>query len=123
MRKKIKIFSIILIAVMLLCTITTTFVYAQDVLPNVNAFEPPNEAVPQNVTDMIGTIAAIIQVIGVVLSVIVLLLLGVKYMTGSVEERAEYKKSMIPFLIGTILITATGTIVKLINDLTSQAIG
>lgn len=123
MKKTVKIFGIILIALILLCTVTTTFAYAQNALPSVNEYEPKNEDVPQNVTDMIGTIATIIQIIGVVLSVIVLLLLGAKYMVGSVEEKADYKKAMLPFLIGTILITATGTIVKIINDLTSQVIG
>ena len=58
-----------------------------------------------------------------ILSIIVIGLLGIKYMTGSVEEKADYKKSMIPFLIGTVLIVAVGTIIRIVNDLTSQAIG
>ena len=117
MKKIVKIYSIILIILILLCTISTTFVYAQNALPNANEYEPGNESVPNNVTDMVGTIATIIQVIGVALSVIVLVMLGIKYMIGSVEEKA-----MIPFLIGTVLITATSTIVRIIADLTSQAI-
>ena len=50
------------------------------------------------------------------------MVIGVKYILGSVEEKADYKKAMIPFLIGTVLITATSTIVRIIADLTSQAI-
>ena len=42
-------------------------------------------------------------------SVITLVVLGIKYMVGSIEERAEYKKSMIPYLIGAFLI---GTILQ-----------
>lgn len=122
MRKTIKIFSIIIIVLSILCTITTTFVYAQDLLPDPGKYAPPDESAPQNVTNMIGTIATIIQAIGVVLSVIVIVLLGIKYMLGSVEERADYKKAMLPFLVGAVLITATSTIVKIINDLTSQTI-
>lgn len=122
MKKIVKIYCIILIILILLCTISTTFVYAQNALPNANEYEPGNESVPNNVTDMVGTIATIIQVIGVALSVIVLVILGIKYMIGSIEEKADYKKAMIPFLIGTVLITATSTIVRIIADLTSQAI-
>ena len=43
-------------------------------------------------------------------------------MVGSAESKAEYKKTMIPYLIGTVLIAATGTIVRLINDLTQNVI-
>ena len=43
-------------------------------------------------------IVGILQTVGVVLSVIVLVVLGIKYMMGSAEEKAEYKKTMIPYL-------------------------
>ncbi len=52
-----------------------------------------------------------IQAIGSILSVAILVILGIKYMMGSAEERAEYKKSMIPYLIGAILLFATPQIV------------
>lgn len=34
------------------------------------------------------------------------MILGIKYMMGSAEERANYKRSMIPFVIGAILLFA-----------------
>ena len=71
---------------------------------------------------MISMITTIIQTIGVILSVVILLMIGIKYMIGSVEERADYKKTMIPFLVGCVMIFATSTIVKLIANLTSQAV-
>ena len=52
-----------------------------------------------------------IQAIGTITSVVILVILGIKYMLGSAEERAEYKKSMIPYLIGAILLFATPKIV------------
>ena len=74
-------------------------------------------------TNVINAIITVIQTIGIILSVIVIGILGVKYMTGSVEERADYKKSLIPYLIGTVLLTTVATVVRIINDLTTQAIG
>lgn len=41
-----------------------------------------------------------------VLAVIILIVLGIKYMMGSAEEKAEYKKTMIPYLIGAVLLFA-----------------
>ena len=34
------------------------------------------------------------------------MVLGVRYMMGSAEEKAEYKKVMIPYLIGAVLLFA-----------------
>ena len=122
MEKVIKKASIILIILALLCTILSTFTYAQSGLPDIGGYEPGNENVPTTVTNVIGMIAGIIQTIGIVLSVAILIALGIKYMVGSAESKAEYKKTMIPYLIGTVLIAATGTIVRLINDLTQNVI-
>lgn len=49
-------------------------------------------------------IIGVLQAIGIVLSVIILIILGIKYMMGSAEEKAEYKKTMIPYLVGAVFI-------------------
>lgn len=59
-------------------------------------------------------IMGVIQVAGVVIAVIVLMILGIKYMMGSAEEKAEYKKTMIPYLVGAILIFAATTIANVV---------
>lgn len=61
-----------------------------------------------------------IQVVGVVVAVVGLIALGVKYMFGSVEERADYKKTMIPYLIGCIFIFSISTIINLIYTITTE---
>ena len=38
-------------------------------------------------------------------------------MVGSVEERAEYKKSMIPYLVGAVLLFAGSVVVSIIANL------
>lgn len=58
-----------------------------------------------NVVDIITTI-------GIIVAVVVLLVLGIKYMMGSAAEKAEYKKTMIPYLIGAVLIFGAAAIAK-----------
>lgn len=123
MKRKVKIFSIIMLIIITLSSFMATISYADLINPNDYNPNNSNDEVPEKFTNMVGIIATTIQTIGVILSVIVIGLLGIKYMTGSVEEKADYKKSMIPFLIGTVLIVAVGTIIRIVNDLTSQAIG
>ena len=58
----------------------------------------------------------IVQTAGVVIAVIVLMVLGIKYMMGSAEEKAEYKKTMIPYIVGAILIFAATTIANVVYN-------
>ena len=51
-----------------------------------------------------------VQAIGSIVSVLVLVILGIKYMMGSAEEKAEYKKTLVPYIIGAGLVFAASTI-------------
>ena len=65
--------------------------------------------------DVVGQkIVAVLQTVGVVLSVVVLIILGIKYMMGSAEEKADYKKSMIPYIVGAALIFAASAFAQVI---------
>lgn len=62
------------------------------------------------VNEIAGMIVGIIRIIGTVLSIAILVVIGIKYMMGSVEERADYKETLKPYLIGVFLLF-TGTLV------------
>ena len=123
MKKRVRSFSIVILIIITISSLMATISYA-DII-NTNDYNPNSstEEPPEKLTNIVGIIATTIQTIGVILSVIVIGLLGIKYMTGSVEEKADYKKSMIPFLVGTVMLVAIGTILRLINSLTTQAVG
>ena len=59
-----------------------------------------------------ANVVDIITTIGIIVAVVVLLVLGIKYMMGSAAEKAEYKKTMIPYLIGAVLIFGAAAIAK-----------
>ena len=61
-----------------------------------------------------NSIISILQTVGVVLSVVVLMIIGIKYMMGSAEEKADYKKSMIPYLVGAVLIFAASALAQVV---------
>lgn len=64
-----------------------------------------------------ASIVTIMQTVGIVVAVVILLVLGIKYMMGSAEEKAEYKKTMLPYIVGAILIFASTTIVNIVYQL------
>lgn len=59
-------------------------------------------------------IMGIIKAVGIILSVAIVSVLGIKYMIGSSEERAGYKKSMLPYLIGAIMLFAASNLVEVV---------
>ena len=55
----------------------------------------------QNTSTMIYNI---LLIIGMCIAVIVAAILGIKFMIGSVEEKAQVKDALIPFVIGCIVV-------------------
>ena len=124
MKKQVKVLSIMLIVLTVLCSLST--IVLADVASDLTTIGKGNSsAKTEGVVNLGATIVTIMQTVGVVVAVVVLLILGIKYMMGSAEEKAEYKKTMIPYLVGAILIFASTTIVSVVynvaNGLNSTA--
>ncbi|MCI8470626.1 MAG: TrbC/VirB2 family protein [Clostridia bacterium] len=64
-----------------------------------------------------NNIVSVVLTIGTVVSVVMLIVLGIKYMMGSVSEKAEYKKTLMPYVIGASLVFAASSIAQLIYSL------
>ena len=98
---------------MLLATIAST-VYAADAGATLDKINGQSNLKDEELVSIGNKVVNIIQVVGIVIAVIVLLIIGIKYMMGSASEKAEYKKTMIPYIVGAILIFAGTSIVKVI---------
>lgn len=64
-----------------------------------------------------NSIIKVLSTMGAIISVVMLIVLGIKYMLGSLEERAEYKKTMMPYVIGALLVFAASIIAQIIYDI------
>ncbi len=67
-------------------------------------------------TAIIRTITGTISLIASAVSVIVLIIMGIKYMVGSAEEKANYKSRMIPYVIGAVFVFGITSILNLVLD-------
>lgn len=67
-----------------------------------------------DVKDIGGQIVGIIQITGTIVSVATLMIIGIKYVLGSAEERATYKKSLLPYFIGAVLIFGAVNLTQII---------
>lgn len=81
----------------------------------------PDVSGDETLSEKIGAILGAIQVIGVLVSVIVLMVIGIKYMVGSAEEKAINKKAMIPYLVGAFMVFSVTTLPNFIYQVTESA--
>ena len=110
MKKSTKIISAILMVMMVLSVATTVFA---DFDPK--GMDGKSGGVnTQKITDFGQNAVKIVTTVGMIASVVVLVVLGIKYMLGSAEEKAEYKKTMLPYVIGAVLVFAASSIASIV---------
>lgn len=91
--------------IVMVMTIASNFIYAAPM----NPADLEGDSTFTGSTDIVNmgqSVIGLVQLVGTILSVVILVIIGIKYMMGSTEEKAEYKKTMIPYIVGAIVIFA-----------------
>ena len=94
------------------------YTYAEEF--NVDVYKPNTTKIDQKgeskIQDVGQSIVGAVRILGSFMSVFALIIIGIKYMTGSIEEKAEYKKTLLPYFIGCIMVFGIINIVSFIYD-------
>lgn len=120
MKKLAKISSVILIVAIFTLMFSNTIVLGSNAVTVINQLNPNYNEDAGGLTTLGQTIISYISIAAIVIAVIVLLILGIKYMIGSASEKAEYKKTMIPYLVGAVLVFGAGAIAQVIVQITTN---
>ncbi len=113
MKKLLKILPILMTVLMTIMAISPIFASSLD---KINPTEPTNAG---TFWDVGNNVLGVIQIVGTIIAVGVLMVLGIKYMMGSAEEKAEYKKTMLPYVIGAVILFAAVNLAKAVVSLAS----
>lgn len=70
-----------------------------------------------SLNNIVGVIISIIQIIAFAAAVILLMFLGIKFLTASPEGKAEIKKSAVIYIVGAVLLFAAGGILTIIQNI------
>lgn len=116
-----KTMKIIVFMAIVLCIVAVTTLVSAESGVSIEDLTGTPSSVSSQIGDFGNQIIGVLQGIGIVLSVIVVIVLGIKYMMGSVEEKAEYKKTMMPYLVGAALIFAASTISMIVMNFIGTA--
>lgn len=86
-----------------------------DVLEDLTPYKPGNmdSSSARKVENITSTVLTAVTNVGIVASVLILAMIGIKYMLGSVEEKAEYKKDLIPYVVGAFVVFGITTFIKI----------
>ncbi len=112
----------ILIILILLCilVILPSVAYASNGTFDASTYQPSSTTDAtgaSKIQDLGNVIISVIRTVGTIISVAILSIIGIKYMTGSVEEKAEYKKTMLPYVIGAVILFGITSFIGIIVDL------
>ena len=115
-----KVLSVLVLVAMIVSIAGTVVLAAGDtdvITPKNITKEGADPSITTGTIDKAGkNIVSILQAVGVVLSVVMLIVIGIKYMMGSAEEKAEYKKTLMPYIIGAALIFAASVFAQVAYD-------
>lgn len=121
MKKKNKKIILLIIAILTIILLANQVNATQVINPD--SYKPDSQSDVTGATsflNMANKLIGIVQIVGSIISVIALILIGIRYIMGSVEERAEYKKTLKPYLIGAIMVFAITNLLAIIQKIVTS---
>lgn len=115
MKRSIKVISVVLMILSIILVSTSVFATSDSVTPDTIKGKI-NTSDTESVQTIGGRIIGIVQVVGNIVAIAMIIVLGIKYMMGSAEEKAEYKKTLFPYFIGAILIFAASNLAQMVYN-------
>ena len=114
--KTLKIICIMLVIINILASTTNAFTIT-DIINKGKDFinNGTGEKVREDrVSSLSSSILSILQFIAIVVAVAMIAILGIKYITGSVEMQADIKKTLVPYMMGALMAFGAFTIWKIV---------
>lgn len=122
-----KIIPILFIMLALSIVFNINNVYADDitdpttVINSMSGAKASNMASADNsIGNIINTVIGLLQVAGTGISVIVVSVLGIKYLLASPSEKADTKKAILPIVIGCVLLFGAVNLMAAVSDMAEQ---
>lgn len=75
------------------------------------------------VNNVVTALITVIQIIAFGAAVIMLMFLGIKYITASPDGKAEIKKSSVQYVVGAIILFAATAVLQIVKGFADNTIG
>lgn len=112
-KKVISIFSLILIIFLIITSVSDAAI--------TDKFQgTTNPEGADKISSVLGSVLKIVRLVGAGIAVLILSVLGTKYMIASAGERAEIKKYAVVYVIGAVVLVASTTIIDLLVNFATE---
>lgn len=113
---------LIRVVLILFICITAIYLFTNNTFAmiDVNSMKPSVNPVQPDVLSKAKKVLGAVQAAGSIISVIILAVIGIKIVMGSAEEKAEYKKTMVPYIIGAIILFAASNLVQMVYEIANK---
>ena len=121
MNKTLKIFAVILMAMIVVCA-TSSIAFADSssltgLVGDIDGQITTDTEAASDLTKLAGKVIGLIQIASAVAAVVLIAVFGFKFILGSANEKADYQKSFIPLIVGVVVVFAATSIAKLLFGL------
>lgn len=125
MKKSKKIITLITIFIILLIPTNQSYALGE-IMSDADSFISMGEAGTNtlemsSVQNMSNNILSVLIPVGVIVAILIAAYLGIKFMTGSVAEQAKVKETLIPYVVGCVVIFGAFTIWQLVINVFGTA--
>ena len=113
MKKVTKILTVVLLMAMIVLSVSEVFATGTTPGTIVQGIEDSAKTQTVNMGTLpqtVGKIIAYVRNAAILIGIVIIIILGIKYMLGSVEEKAGYQKSFVPLIVGIIVVMAATSI-------------
>lgn len=117
MKKVTKILTIVLLVAIIVMSASNVFAAASNILGEIENSSNTADVDMGTLPTTIGKVIAYIRNAAIIIGVVIIIILGIKYMLGSVEEKAGYQKSFVPLVVGIIVVMAATSIASFLFSL------
>ena len=115
-KMKLRKYSKIIIALLVIATICTSLniVLGTDVgIPTAGTVAGGAQTAANNI---VGAVITMVQIVAFAAAVIMLMFLGIKYITASPDGKAEIKKSATQYVVGAVILFAASGILQIVKN-------
>lgn len=122
---KIKKIFILILTIILIFSIfsTTSFASVGDIVKTMEGVNSPTAGEAGQVVDVINIIIGLLQIGGTGIALIVITLMGIKYIMASPGEKADVKKQIMPIIFGCILLFGGMTLMSAVYKFSQEVMG
>ncbi len=120
MKKVLRITIILIISLMIQTQIQLSYAAILDTDPS--DFQPYSQTESQDkeLAEKAGVIATVVRNVGIIVVVIMIMVIGIKMMIGSVEEKDKLKEMMPIYLLGAFMVIVMTWIPSIIEKVVNQ---